>query len=113
MDSYTQYARWRVTNQFGLGNRRSASMLGDFVYETSSVEDESRRMLERLYGPCRQTLSGTDLKDLERFTSEHNRDERRAIGVKEPYFSWNRVDELHSRLFIYLRISRVAAIPRS
>jgi hypothetical protein len=94
MDAYAQYARWRVTNRVGLGNRRLASMLGDFVYETSSAEDESRRTLERLYEPGKRTLLGKDLRDLERFTSEHNRDERRANGVQESYVSWNRIDEL-------------------
>lgn len=99
MDAYRQYARWRGTKRLGLGNRRLAGMLGDFVYETSSAEDESRRILELLYERGRQALPvASDRKDLERFTSEHNRDQRRADGVKEVHVSWGRVDELSQKI---------------
>lgn len=84
----------------GLSNRRLAAMLGDFVYETSSAEDESRRYLELLYDEGRQVLAGADLKSLEAFTSEHNREQRRADGVEEIYVPWGRVDGL-SRKIIY------------
>lgn len=95
MDAYAQYARWRGPKRVGLGNRRLAGLLGDFVYETSSAEDESRRILELLYEQGRQALSvKADLKDLDRFTSEHNRDERRAEGVNKGHISWDRMDQL-------------------
>lgn len=99
MDAYSQYARWRRAKHVGLANRRVAGMLGDFVYETSSAEDESRRILELLYERGKQALPiASDRKDLERFTSEHNRDQRRAAGVKEVHVSWGRVDELSQRI---------------
>lgn len=98
MDAYAQYARSRRTRPIGLSNRRLAAMLGDFVYEASSAEDESRRYLEMLYGNGKQVLAGGDLKSLERFTSEHNRDERRADGVGEEYLSWSRVDGLSLKI---------------
>ena len=94
MDAYAQYARARRTRPLGLSNRRLAAMLGDFVYETSSAEDESRRYLEILYDRGMQVLGDRDVEHLERFTSEHNRDKRRANGVEEEYFSWGRVDGL-------------------
>jgi hypothetical protein len=95
MDAYTQYARWRRAGHLGLRNRRLAGMIGDFVYETSSAEDESRRILERLYESGKQALSTkADLKDLERFTSEHNREQRRSGGLKEMNVSWGRIDQL-------------------
>lgn len=74
MDAYAQYARSRRTRPLGLSNRRLAAMLGDFVYETSSAEDESRRYLEMLHSTGKQVLTGRDLASLERFTSEHNRE---------------------------------------
>jgi hypothetical protein len=98
MDVYTQYARWRGNKRFGLGNRRLAGMLGDFVYETSSAEDESRRILEYLYEHGRQVLSGKDLKVLERFTSEHNRDKRRSDGEQELHVSWHQIDRLSKQI---------------
>jgi hypothetical protein len=98
MDAYAQYARWRGTKRVGIGNRRLAGMIGDFVYETSSAEDESRRILELLYERGKQELTGKDRKDLERFTSEHNRDQRRADGVKETHVSWGRIDELSQQI---------------
>lgn len=82
----------------GLSNRRLAAMLGDFVYETSSAEDESRRYLEMLYDEGKRVLAGSDLKSLEAFTSEHNRDQRRAEGIKEEYVSWGRVDGLSQKI---------------
>lgn len=94
MDAYEQYARSRRTRPLGLSNRRLAAMLGDFMYETASAEDESRRYLEMLYGKGKQVLAGNDLRSLERFTSEHNRDRRRADGAEEKYVSWRQVDEL-------------------
>jgi hypothetical protein len=95
MDVYTQYARWRRARHLGLRNRRLAGMIGDFVYETSSAEDESRRILERLYESGKQALSTkADLKDLESFTSEHNREQRRSDGLKERNVSWGRIDQL-------------------
>jgi len=99
MDAYNQYARWRVSKRVGLGSRRLAGMLGDFVYETSSAEDESRRILELLYDRGKQALP--DVKDrnaLDAFTSEHNRDQRRAAGVKEVHVSWGRIDELSKKI---------------
>lgn len=98
MDAYANYARSRRIRRIGLSNRRLAAMLGDFVYETSSAEDESRRYLEMLYAKGKQVLAGRDLKLLERFTSEHNRDQRRADGVEEEYFSWSRVDGLSVKI---------------
>ncbi len=98
MDAYAQYARSRRTRPLGLSNRRLAAMLGDFVYETSSAEDESRRYLEMLHGKGKQVLTGRDLDSLERFTSEHNREERRAVGREEEYFSWSRVDGLSRKI---------------
>lgn len=94
MDAYAQYARSRRTRPLGLSNRRLAAMLGDFMYETSSAEDESRRYLEILHDKGKQVLTGRDLDSLERFTSEHNREERRAAGMEEEYVSWGRVDGL-------------------
>lgn len=73
-------------------------MLGDFVYETSSAEDESRRYLEMLYDEGKRVLAGRDLKALEAFTSEHNRDQRRADGIKEEHVSWGRVDILSQKI---------------
>lgn len=73
-------------------------MLGDFVYETSSAEDESRRILELLYAAGRRVLSGTDVKALERFTSEHNRDQRRADGIEATHVSWGRIDVLSQEI---------------
>jgi hypothetical protein len=98
MDTYAQYIRFRQTRPLGLSNRRLAAMLGDFVYETSSAEDESRRYLEMLHGKGMQVLTGRDLDSLERFTSEHNREERRGAGVKEEHFSWGRVDGLSRKI---------------
>ncbi|WP_153002392.1 hypothetical protein [Microbacterium oxydans] len=98
MDAYAQYARSRRTRPLGLSNRRLAAMLGDFVYETSSAEDESRRYLEMLHDKGKQVLTGRDLDSLERFTSEHNREERRAVGMEEEYFSWGRVDRLSQKI---------------
>jgi hypothetical protein len=98
MDAYAQYTRSRRTRPLGLSNRRLAAMLGDFVYETSSAEDESRRYLEMLRGKGKQVLTGRDLDSLERFTSEHNREERRAAGMEEEYFSWGRVDGLSRKV---------------
>lgn len=97
MDAYAQYARWRSTRAVGLRNRRLAAMLGDFVYETSSAEDESRRILDLLYPAGTQILSGKNLKSLELFTSEHNRDQRRADGT-EGYVSWGLVDLLSQKI---------------
>lgn len=99
MDAYDQYARWRVTKRLGLRNRRLAGMLGDFLYETSSAEDESRRILELLYARGKQTLTVKgDLRDLERFTSEHNREQRRSDGVKEAHVTWGRMDRLSQEI---------------
>jgi hypothetical protein len=104
MDIYGQYARWRRSTRFGiprigLGNRRLAAMLGDFLYESSSAEDESRRILEWLYEPGKKVLlQAKDRKDLELFTSEHNREERRGAGVKEMHVSWHRMDELSQKI---------------
>ncbi len=98
MDAYAQYARSRRTRPLGLSNRRLAAMLGDFVYETSSAEDESRRYLEMLYGQGKQVLAGRDLKSLEHFTSEHNRDQRRADGIEDKYLSWDSVDGLSLKI---------------
>jgi hypothetical protein len=98
MDTYAQYARWRSTRPIGLGNRRLAAMLGDFVYETSSVEDESRRILELLYSAGARMLSGKNLGFLELFTSEHNRDQRRADGIEERHVSWGRIDLLSQEI---------------
>lgn len=47
-------------------------MLGDFLYESSSAEDESRRILEWLYEEGMKVLHGKDRNDLDRFTGEHN-----------------------------------------
>lgn len=99
MDVYRQYERWRISKRIGLGNRRLAGLLGDFVYETSSAEDESRRILEYLHERGEQVLPAKDLKVLSRFTSEHNRDQRRANGEDEQYVSWHHVDRL-SKLII-------------
>lgn len=98
MDTYGQYARWRQSNPIGLRNRRLAAMLGDFLYETSSAEDESRRMLEMLHGTGERVLSGVELKWLNGFTSEHNRDQRLADGIEEKYTAWWRVDYLSKRI---------------
>jgi len=73
-------------------------MLGDFVYETSSAEDESRRVLELLYAAGKEALSGADLRALERFTSEHNRDERRADGIEANHVSWGLIDLLSQKI---------------
>ncbi|MFB2582354.1 hypothetical protein ACEXQD_13985 [Herbiconiux sp. P15] len=73
-------------------------MLGDFVYETSSAEDESRRILELLYVAGTRTLSTKDLKLLELFTSEHNRAQRRADGIEEKHVSWGRIDLLSQEI---------------
>lgn len=94
MDAYAQYARSRRKRPIGLSNRRLAAMLGDFVYETSSAEDESRRYLEMLCDTGEQVLIGRDLKTLKSFTSEHNRDQRRAEGIEEEHVSWGRIDHL-------------------
>lgn len=98
MDAYAQYARSRRTRPLGLSNRRLAALLGDFMYETSSAEDESRRYLEILHDKGKQVLTGRDLDSLERFTSEHNREERRAAGMEEEYVSWGRVDALSRKI---------------
>lgn len=98
MDAYAQYARFRRSRPMGLSNRRLASLLGDFAYETSSAEDESRRYLEMLYDEGKRVLAGPDLKSLEAFTSEHNRDQRRAEGIKEKHVSWGLVDGLSQRI---------------
>ena len=82
----------------GLSNRRLAAMLGDFVYETASAEDESRRYLELLYDAGTRALAGTDLKYLEAFTSEHNRDQRRVERIEEIYVPWGRVDALSQKI---------------
>lgn len=82
----------------GLNNRRLAALLGDFVYEASSAEDESRRYLEMLYDEGTRVLAGSDLKSLEAFTSEHNRDQRRAEGIKEKHVAWDRVDGLSQKI---------------
>ncbi len=107
MDIYSQYARWRRSTRFGiprigLGNRQLAAMLGDFLYESSSAEDESRRILEWLYEEGMKVLHGKDRNDLDRFTGEHNRDNRRAAGVKEAHVSWNRMDELSQLIIEHL-----------
>jgi hypothetical protein len=110
MDAHTQYARWRRIKRLGLGNRRLAGMIGDFVYETSSAEDESRRLLERLYERGKQVLSTIgDLRDLELFTGEHNREQRRSEGAKETYISWGRIDQL-SRTIVHVLAEE---LPRS
>ncbi|WP_311877559.1 hypothetical protein [Microbacterium forte] len=75
-----------------------AALLGDFVYEASSAEDESRRYLEMLYYEGKRVLVGKNLKSLEAFTSEHNRDQRRADGIKETYVSWDRIDDLSQKI---------------
>lgn len=98
MDAYAQYARFRRSRPMGLGNRRLAALLGDFVYETSSAEDESRRYLEMLYHEGKRVLAGPDLKSLEAFTSEHNKDHRRAEGLKEEHVPWGRVDDLSQKI---------------
>lgn len=99
MDAYAQYARWRGTKRLVLGNRRLAAMLGVFLYETSSAEDESRRTLELLYERGKQVLPlEKKRKALDLFTSEHNRDQRRADGVKEVHVSWGRVNALSQRI---------------
>lgn len=99
MDVYGQYARLRVKKRFGYRHRRLAAMVGDFVYETSSAEDESRRLLERLHERGTSALSKKeDLEALKRFTSEHNREERRAEGLRETYVSWDRIDQLSQRI---------------
>jgi len=98
MDAYMQYARWRSNKRFGLANRRLAAMLGDFVYETSSAEDESRRILESLHECGKRILPLKDLEVLKRFTSEHNRDQRRADGEQEQHLSWHHVDRLSKRI---------------
>ncbi|WP_056414018.1 hypothetical protein [Microbacterium sp. Root553] len=82
----------------GLSNRRLAALLGDFVYETSSAEDESRRYLEILYDDGKRVLAGQDLKLLETFTSEHNRNQLRADGIEEKYVSWGLVDRLSQKI---------------
>lgn len=75
-------------------------MLGDFAYETSSAEDQSRLILERLYEIGKEALSmKADLNRLERFTGEHNREQRRAEGT-ESHVPWSRIDEL-SRSIIH------------
>lgn len=98
MDAYKQYERWRISKRIGLGNRRLAGMLGDFVYETSSAEDESRRILESLHERGKQVLPAKDLKFLLGFTSEHNRDKRRADGELEKYLSWHHIDRLSKQI---------------
>lgn len=98
MDAYAQYARSRRSRPMGLSNRRLAALLGDFVYETSSAEDESRRYLEMLHDEGMRVLDSPDLKSLEAFTSEHNRDQRRADGIEEAYVSWGRVDALSQKI---------------
>lgn len=104
MDAYAQYARWRTSTRYGIPrlgvpNRRLAQMLGDFVYESSSAEDESRRILELLYEPGKTALTvEKELESLENFTSEHNRVKPRALGIKEPYVSWNRIDFLSQKI---------------
>jgi hypothetical protein len=104
MDVHGQYARWRVSTRYGiprlgLPNRQLALLLGDFVYESSSAEDESRRILELLYRPGRTALTqAKDLRELEKFTSEHNRTKPRALGVKEPYVPWSRIDALSQEI---------------
>jgi len=95
MDAYGQYARSRVTRRFGYKNRRLAAMVGDFVYETSSAEDESRWLLKSLYERGKSALSEkSDQKDLERF-------------AKDKYVSWSRMDEL-SQNIVHALASKIA-----
>lgn len=98
MDAYAQYARSRRVRPIGLSNRRLAAMLGDFVFETASAEDESRRYLELLFDMGKRVLAGADLRSLEAFTSEHNRDQRRADGIEEIHVPWGRVDGLLQKI---------------
>lgn len=98
MDTYAQYARSQRTRPIGLSNRRLAAMLGDFVYEAASAEDESRRNLEMLYSKGKQVLVGQDLRSLERFTSEHNRNQRRADGIDGKHVPWGQVDDLAQKI---------------
>jgi hypothetical protein len=103
MDIYGQYARWRRSTRFGiprigLRNRQLAAILGDFLYESSSAEDESRRILELLHEEGMKVLQATDRDRLDRFTSEHNREARRAAGVKAEYVTWGRMDELSQKI---------------
>jgi len=112
VDAYAQYARWRRARPLGLENRRLAAMLGDFVYETSSAEDESRRILELLHAVGRQTLSAKDdVKALELFTSEHNREQRRADGIEEKHVSWGRIDRLSQQIIRVLSQTRARTDP--
>lgn len=111
MDAYAQYARSRRSRPMGLSNRRLAAMLGDFVYETSSAEDESRRYLEMLYDEGMRVLAGPALKSLEAFASEHNRDQRRADGIEEEFAPWGRVDGLSQKIIHALSQTAVRTEP--
>ncbi|WP_157127107.1 hypothetical protein [Cnuibacter physcomitrellae] len=83
------------------------AMLGDFLFETSSAEDESRRILEILHAAAKDVLSGRDLASLKRFTSEHNRDQRKSESVEETHVSWGRIDLLSHKI-IRLRAQTIS-----
>ncbi|HWU32423.1 MAG TPA: hypothetical protein VN108_06095, partial [Marmoricola sp.] len=71
-------------------------MLGDFVYESSSAEDESRRILELLREEGLNALHGKARKELEAFTGQNDR--QGATKAKEAHVSWNRTDELSQEI---------------
>lgn len=98
MDAYAQYSRWRKTQPVGLSNRPLAKMLGDFVFETSSAEDESRRILELLASRGEEVLSGEDLALLASFASEDDSESRDASISKRDFVSWAQIDKLSQRI---------------
>ncbi len=98
MDAYAQYSRWRKSQPVGLSNRRLATMLGDFVYETSSAEDESRRILELLASRGKEVLPEEDLPLLASFASEDDPESRDASISERDFVSWAQVDKLSQRI---------------
>ena len=76
-------------------------MSDDFLDENPSAEDQSRRILELLHKEGMKVPQGKDRERLDRFTSEHNRQEQRAAGLRAEYVSWGHMGRGKSRLISF------------